>query len=130
MTLMNPNELWKKYRKVMHSWLNKQAVVSFKESQQRQARLLLQRLLDCSESLESSEIFDEQFNRYVLSNIAVKLPVSFVSNSTIAATLLGTLYGYNLESADDSFVKNAGIFTDRLALAFQPSSQCTNDIPA
>ncbi|CAE6403113.1 unnamed protein product [Rhizoctonia solani] len=36
MTIMNPNELWRKYRKAMHSWLNKQAVVNFSESQELQ----------------------------------------------------------------------------------------------
>ncbi|CAE6464805.1 unnamed protein product [Rhizoctonia solani] len=45
MTLMNPNELWRKHRKVMHSWLSKQAVVNFNESQELQARQSLQNAL-------------------------------------------------------------------------------------
>ncbi|EUC61506.1 cytochrome P450 family protein [Rhizoctonia solani AG-3 Rhs1AP] len=55
MTLMNPNELWRKHRKVMHAWLSKQAVVNFNESQELQARSLLQRLLALSGKLGFSE---------------------------------------------------------------------------
>ncbi|CAE6410077.1 unnamed protein product [Rhizoctonia solani] len=104
MTLMNPNELWRKHRKVMHSWLSKQAVVNYHESQELQARSLLQRLLALSGELESSEILALHFTK------------------AMAVTMLDSIYGYGREPADD-FIRNAVTFIDRLALAFQPSRE-------
>ncbi|KDN34506.1 hypothetical protein RSAG8_12408, partial [Rhizoctonia solani AG-8 WAC10335] len=110
MTLMNPNELWRKHRKVMHSWLSKQAVVNFNESQELQARSLLQHLLVLSGKPESSE----------------RLALHFTK--AMAATMLDSIYGYGREPADD-FIRNAATFIDRLALAFQPSNFLVNLIP-
>ncbi|KAF8752268.1 Cytochrome P450 [Rhizoctonia solani] len=107
MTVMNPNDLWRKYRKALHSWLNKQGVVNFSESQELQARLLLQRFLASSRDTRSSDFLSAEFIR------------------TMAATMLDSIYGYGREPADD-FVNNAAIFVNRLALALQPSREYCN----
>ncbi|CAE7157910.1 unnamed protein product [Rhizoctonia solani] len=110
MTLMNPTELWRKHRKVMHSWLSKQAVVNFNESQELQARSLLQRLLALSGEPGSSELLSLHFTK------------------TMAVTMLDSIYGCGRQPTGD-FIGNAATFIDRLALAFQPSSFLVNIIP-
>lgn len=60
---MNPTEQWKRYRKMLHSFLSKHAIVSFRAPQQYQSRLLLQRLLGASKDLDSSAQVESEFYR-------------------------------------------------------------------
>ncbi|KAF8607123.1 cytochrome P450 [Ceratobasidium sp. AG-I] len=108
---MDSNERWKRYRRMMHTRLNKQAVVEFQASQQHQARLLLQRLLNKSKHLTTSDEVDEEFH------------------IAISSTLLDSVYGYQLESAHDPFVVNATKFSDNLGKAFLPSNFLVNSLP-
>ncbi|QRW13568.1 cytochrome P450 family protein [Ceratobasidium sp. AG-Ba] len=80
------NESWRKYRRMMHSWLNKHAVSAFHRSQQRQARYLLRRLLAESHSLSTSE--------------ELKLELY----NTTSSSLLESIYGYSTQSLDDPIV--------------------------
>ncbi|KAG8686473.1 hypothetical protein FRC08_012494 [Ceratobasidium sp. 394] len=105
-------DLWKKYRRMMHIWLNKQAVPAFHSSQQHQARLLLQRLLENADTLGTSEELDLEFYR------------------TIAATLLQSVYGYDLQKLDDPFVLGAKEAIDHIAKAASPSNFLVNVVPA
>ncbi|KAG9101403.1 hypothetical protein FRC06_003044 [Ceratobasidium sp. 370] len=96
-------DLWRKYRRMMHIWLGKQAIPAFYLSQQHQARLLLQRLLEKSSSLGTSEELDLEFFR------------------TTAATMLRSVYGYDLQSVDDPFLSGIKEVVDHIAKAAQPS---------
>ncbi|CAE6451763.1 unnamed protein product [Rhizoctonia solani] len=96
---------WKEHRRMMHTWLQKGATRSFQTSQQRQARLLLIRLLDSNSTL------DDQFYR------------------TIAATLLRSVYGYELERLDDHFVAGAKKAIDNLARAAMSTNFLVNAFP-
>ncbi|KAG9090776.1 hypothetical protein FS749_000302 [Ceratobasidium sp. UAMH 11750] len=98
------SDLWRKYRRMMHIWLNKQAVTVFYPSQQRQARLLLQRLLSRSDDLSASEKLDLEL--YM----------------TISSTLLKTIYGYNLQRLDDPFLLGMKEAATLFGKAASPSS--------
>ncbi|KAG8738229.1 hypothetical protein FRC10_007133 [Ceratobasidium sp. 414] len=104
-------DLWKKYRRMMHIWLNKQAVPAFHSSQQHQARVLLQRLLENAKTLGTSEELGLQFYR------------------TIAATLLQSVYGYDLQRLDDPFVLGAKEAIGHIAKAASPSKDNIEFIP-
>ncbi|KAG8738177.1 hypothetical protein FRC10_007170 [Ceratobasidium sp. 414] len=84
---------WKEHRRMMHTWLQKNAVRSFQQSQEQQTRMLLVRLLASSDHLQ-----DELYR-------------------TIAATLLRSVYGYQLEALNDPFVLGAKKAIDNLARA-------------
>lgn len=71
---MDSNERWKKYRRMMHTRLNKQAVVEFQAPQQHQVRLLLQRLLNGSKHISSSSEVDGEFHMCVLLNLELSIP--------------------------------------------------------
>ncbi|KAG9101404.1 cytochrome P450 1B1 [Ceratobasidium sp. 370] len=105
-------DLWKKYRRMMHSWFNKQAIPAFHSSQQHQARLLLRSLLDKANTLGTSEELNLEFYR------------------TIAATLLQSVYGYELQRLDDPFVLGAKEAIDHIAKAASPSNFLVNVAPA
>jgi hypothetical protein len=45
-TLAGYGDVWRNYRRIMNNWLNRRDVVQFGVLQERQARLLLQRLLN------------------------------------------------------------------------------------
>ncbi|CAE6533311.1 unnamed protein product [Rhizoctonia solani] len=96
---------WKEHRRMMHTWLQKGAAHSFQSSQQRQARLLLVRLLNSNSPL------DDQLYR------------------TIAATLLRSVYGYELERLDDHFVTGAKQAIDNLARAAMSTNFLVNAFP-
>ncbi|QRW13569.1 cytochrome P450 family protein [Ceratobasidium sp. AG-Ba] len=80
------NDTWRNYRRVMHNRLNKHAISVFRQSQQSQARLLLQRLLNKShDSYDSRELNRELYQ-------------------AISTTLLESIYGYSPQNLDDPFV--------------------------
>ncbi|KAG8697615.1 hypothetical protein FRC08_006413, partial [Ceratobasidium sp. 394] len=106
------SDLWRKYRRMMHIWLNKQAVTVFYPSQQRQARLLLQRLLSRSDDLSASEELDLEL--YM----------------TISSTLLKTIYGYNLQRLDDPFLLGMKEAATLFGKAASPSNFLVNVCPA
>ncbi|KAF8705610.1 cytochrome P450, partial [Rhizoctonia solani] len=96
--LLPYGDRWREHRRMMHTWLQKGAAESFQPSQQRQARLLLVRLMDSDSPL------DDQLYR------------------TVAATLLRSVYGYELERLDDRFVAGAKQAIDNLARAAMSTS--------
>ncbi|KAG9125245.1 hypothetical protein FRC07_008408 [Ceratobasidium sp. 392] len=110
--LVGYNDLWRKYRRMMHIWLNKQAVTEFRPSQQYQARLLLQRLLLKSDRLNASKELDLEL--YM----------------TISSTLLASIYGYKLQSLDDSFLLGMKEASISFVKAAVPSNFLVNIFPA
>lgn len=125
MVFMNPAEWWKRCRKILHSLLSKQAITSFRAPQQQQSRLLLQRLLDASKNLNSSAQVETELYQWVLSLVLclhVGCWVRLNWTRTIASTVLDSVYGYQLETAQDPFVVNTNIFIEHLTKAIIPSS--------
>ncbi|KAG8738226.1 hypothetical protein FRC10_007130 [Ceratobasidium sp. 414] len=108
---MNPNERWRRYRKLIHSRLNKQSAVAFHAPQQQQAKLLLKRLLDSSPYLTASDKLDDEFNR------------------TIASTAFDLVYGYPLETAHDPFLIDTKTLMDNIMKAAMPSNFLVNALP-
>ncbi|ELU37962.1 2OG-Fe(II) oxygenase [Rhizoctonia solani AG-1 IA] len=104
--LLPYGDRWREHRRMMHTWLQKGAAESFQPSQQRQARLLLVRLMDSDSPL------DDQLYR------------------TVAATLLRSVYGYELERLDDRFVAGAKQAIDNLARAAMSTNFLVNAFPA
>ncbi|KAG8788910.1 hypothetical protein FRC12_014072 [Ceratobasidium sp. 428] len=99
-------ERWKEHRRMMHTWLQKNATRSFQHSQEQQTRMLLVRILTSCENLQ-----DELYR-------------------TIAATLLRSVYGYNLETLNDPFVVGAKTAIDNLARAAMSTNFVVNAFPA
>ncbi|QRV73542.1 cytochrome P450 family protein [Ceratobasidium sp. AG-Ba] len=108
-TLLGYNDRWRKSRRLMHTYLHKKAAEDFHSAQQLQARLLLQRLLQKTNALITSEDLDLE---------------------TAAATLVHSVYGYNLQSSDDPFVLGLKEAMDNGLHAALPSSFLVNLFPA
>ncbi|KAG8795511.1 hypothetical protein FRC12_013310 [Ceratobasidium sp. 428] len=108
---MNPTERWRRYRRLIHSRLNKQSIAAFHAPQEHQAKLLLQRLLDSSPYLTNSDKLDDEFNR------------------TIASTAFDLVYGYPLETAQDPFLTDTKILMDNIMKAAMPSNFLVNAFP-
>ncbi|KAF8690343.1 cytochrome P450, partial [Rhizoctonia solani] len=88
-TLAKYGELLRNYRRIMNNWLNKRAVVQFNPMQERQARLLLKRLLDISNQTQPFQ--------------AVRDQLLF----SVGSLMLQVAYGYEPQSSDDHFFKTA-----------------------
>ncbi|CAE7206215.1 unnamed protein product, partial [Rhizoctonia solani] len=102
-SLLGYNDRWRKSRRLMHPWLHKQASQAFHESQQREARLLLQRLLSSASQLDSSEVLFQEFFR------------------TLSSTLMHSIYGYHLQDLDDPLLKEVLLMVDNLSRASMPT---------
>ncbi|QRW18503.1 cytochrome P450 family protein [Rhizoctonia solani] len=97
------NERWRKGRRLMHIQLNKQTGGSFHESQEREARLLLQRLISTVEQLDSSEKLYQEFFR------------------TLSGTLMSSIYGYRVRDLDDPILKEVLRMVENLSTACMPT---------
>ncbi|KAF8596887.1 cytochrome P450 [Ceratobasidium sp. AG-I] len=111
-SLVGYNDRWRKYRRLMNPWLHKKAPDNFRPSQTEEARFFLQRLLDKHEEYDSSEDLANQVYR------------------TVAATVLRSVYGYQLKDLDDPFVVEARTAMDNLTKAFLASNFMVNVVPA
>ncbi|KAF8593409.1 cytochrome P450 [Ceratobasidium sp. AG-I] len=111
-SLVGYNDRWRKYRRLMNPWLHKKASDNFRPSQTREARLLLRRLLDKHEEYDSSEDLANEVYR------------------SIAATVLRSVYGYQLKSLDDPFLVEAKIAVDNIMKAWLASNFMVNAVPA
>ncbi|CAE6385722.1 unnamed protein product [Rhizoctonia solani] len=105
------NDRWKKTRRLIHPWLHKKASESFHNSQQEQARLLLQRLSRSCGKIDSEWLYGEFF-------------------FALAGTLMHSIYGYKLESMQDPFVTEAHKAVDRISQAAMPTNFLVNLFPS
>ncbi|EUC62769.1 O-methylsterigmatocystin oxidoreductase [Rhizoctonia solani AG-3 Rhs1AP] len=105
------NDRWKKTRRLIHPWLHKKASESFHDSQQEQARLLLQRLSRSRGKIDSEWLYGEFF-------------------FALAGTLMHSIYGYKLESMQDPFVTEAHKAVDRISQAAMPTNFLVNLFPS
>ncbi|KAJ1310605.1 hypothetical protein OPQ81_009136 [Rhizoctonia solani] len=104
------DDYWRKSRRVIHPWLHKQAIESFNHSQQHQTRLLLQRLLLWDE-ISSEILYHEAF-------------------TALSGTLLRSIYGYQIHSADDPLLKGAIQLVHNLSYAIMPTNFLINVFPS
>lgn len=61
MAVLGYGDRWRVYRRLLNPWLNKQAVVAFHASQEKEAYRLLQRLLNTYEGIHNSEDLENEF---------------------------------------------------------------------
>ncbi|CAE6335752.1 unnamed protein product [Rhizoctonia solani] len=87
-SIIGYNDIWRHYRRIMNNWLNRRAVDQFKSLQERQARLLLRRLLDVT---NQTQPFEHVKNEFVFA---------------MGSLMLRLAYGYQPESPDDPFLKD------------------------
>ncbi|KAG9073794.1 hypothetical protein FRC06_011150, partial [Ceratobasidium sp. 370] len=111
-TSLSYGERWRKSRRMMHQWLHKQAAEEFHQSQQHQARLLLQRLLSKSDSLNTSEVLELEIY------------------TTMAGTIMHSVYGLKVEDPSDTFMLKLKEAMDNIAKAALPSNFLVNSFPA
>ncbi|KAJ1300072.1 hypothetical protein OPQ81_002554 [Rhizoctonia solani] len=111
-SLLGYNDRWRKSRRLMHPWLHKKASESFHESQQHEARLLLQRLLLSVDRLDSSEDLFLEFFR------------------TLSSTLMRSIYGYHLHGLDDPILVEVVRLVDNLSKASMPTNFLVNAFPS
>ncbi|KAJ1300669.1 hypothetical protein OPQ81_002317 [Rhizoctonia solani] len=81
------NDLWRHYRRMMNNWLNARAVTQFDDLQERQGRLLLQRLLNATNHPQPFERVRDEFF------------------FTMASSIFELAYGYRLQGPEDRFFK-------------------------
>jgi hypothetical protein len=60
------NDRWRRFRRMLHPMLQKKATETFYQSQERQARLLLRRILGSCNHLESSRELEGEIYQYVV----------------------------------------------------------------
>jgi cytochrome P450 len=58
-TLLGYNDRWRKYRRLIHPWLQKTATEVFHPAQEHHARILLQRLSQLPADSDSEELSSE-----------------------------------------------------------------------
>ncbi|EUC65113.1 cytochrome P450 family protein, partial [Rhizoctonia solani AG-3 Rhs1AP] len=111
-SLVSYGDRWRRYRRLMNPWLNKQAVVVHHGSQVRTTRELLQRLLESPEDIRPSHEVEAEL--YL----------------AISATLFRSLYGYEVESSSDPFLVRSQKLIAYLTYAALASNCMVNNIPA
>ncbi|CAE6411307.1 unnamed protein product [Rhizoctonia solani] len=84
-SMVGYNDLWRHYRRIMNNWLNVRAVGQFNDLQERQARLLLQRLLNATDHVEPFKRVKDEF---------------FFA---MASSMFRLAYGYELQGPHDVF---------------------------
>ncbi|KAF8598008.1 cytochrome P450 [Ceratobasidium sp. AG-I] len=103
--LLPYGERWRSQRRMSHEVLNKQASKDFWPVVTKQSRLALQRVLVDPKS------YPKEFRRMA------------------GSTLLSSVYGYEVTSADDALVKIVETAVNRVSLAALPGSFFVNVIP-
>ncbi|KAG8774723.1 hypothetical protein FRC12_001854 [Ceratobasidium sp. 428] len=112
MIVVGYNDRWRRYRRMLHPWLQKKATETFYTAQEHQARLLLRRLLDSSHHLGSSRELEGELYR------------------AVAATIFKSVYGYDVKSADDHFMALTKEASDNLGHGILASNFFVNVFPA
>ncbi|KAB5588512.1 O-methylsterigmatocystin oxidoreductase [Ceratobasidium theobromae] len=113
-SLLGYNELWRSHRRMLNNWLNARTVAQFHDLQERQSRLMLQRLLDVVNDT-SHELFS-----------GVK-EVFFFS---LASTMFQLAYGYQLRDKHDPIFKEAVLAIDNMIEAGMYTNFLVNLFPA
>ncbi|CAE6414823.1 unnamed protein product [Rhizoctonia solani] len=111
-TLIPYGERWRKYRRLMNHWLNRPAVVAYRQPQEQATRKLLRRLLDSPKEIRSSRELDAEISL------------------AVATILFRSLYGYEAESSTDPFLSRTQALFTHIGYAILSSNYLVNTIPA
>ncbi|CAE7233706.1 unnamed protein product [Rhizoctonia solani] len=111
-TMTGYNDLWRHYRRILNNWLNARAVTQFDDLQERQARLLLRRLLGAT---DQAQAFERVRNEFYF---------------TMASTMFQLAYGYELENSQDHFLKEAEVAMYNILSAGMQTNFFVNIFPA
>ncbi|KAH7333640.1 cytochrome P450 [Rhizoctonia solani] len=106
------NDLWRHYRRMMNIWLNARAVTQFDELQDRQARLLLQRLLS---AINHSQPFEHVRNEFFFA---------------MASSIFQLAYGYKIQDPQDQFFQNSQQAFHNVTVAGMQANFLVNIFPA
>ncbi|KAH7342145.1 cytochrome P450 [Rhizoctonia solani] len=110
-SLIGYGDRWRKYRRLMNPWLNKQTVVEYRASQEQATRALLKRLLETPEKTQSSHDLEAELYQ------------------SISATLFHSLYGHKATSSDDPLLVRTQKLIAYFAHATSSSSHYVNSVP-
>ncbi|CEL59153.1 O-methylsterigmatocystin oxidoreductase OS=Aspergillus flavus (strain ATCC 200026 / FGSC A1120 / NRRL 3357 / JCM 12722 / SRRC 167) GN=ordA PE=2 SV=1 [Rhizoctonia solani AG-1 IB] len=111
-TLAGYGDVWRNYRRIMNNWLNRRDVVQFGVLQERQARLLLKRLLNItSHSQPFRLVRDELF-------------------FMVGSLMLQVAYGYEPQSPQDQFYTEVQLTFENAVLAAMQTNFLVNVFPA
>ncbi|KAF8749674.1 cytochrome P450 [Rhizoctonia solani] len=110
--LVGYNDLWRSHRRMLNNWLNVRAAVQFHESHERQARVLLGRLLNVS---NRDDPFEETENEFFLA---------------MASAIFRSAYGYQLQGINDPFFQGAKEAIEHLFSAHMYTNFWVNIFPA
>ncbi|CAE6365872.1 unnamed protein product [Rhizoctonia solani] len=109
-TITGYNDAWRSYRRILNNWLNRRTVTRFNALQGQQARLLLQRLLDATKHTQPFQgVHDELL-------------------FTVGSLMLQVAYGYEPQSPQDRFFKEAQLAFQRALLAGMQTSEDVLDL--
>ncbi|KEP46282.1 cytochrome P450 family protein [Rhizoctonia solani 123E] len=105
-SIIGYNDIWRHYRRIMNNWLNMRAVTQFTSLQERQARMLLQRLLSVSNHIQPFEHVKNEFY-FAMGSLMLRLA-----------------YGYQPQDPQDQFLKELKLaFHNVLSAGMQTSTQ-------
>ncbi|CAE6477712.1 unnamed protein product [Rhizoctonia solani] len=110
-SMVGYNDLWRHYRRIMNNWLNVRAVGQFDDLQERQARLLLQRLLSVTDHVEPFKRVKDEF---------------FFA---MASSMFRLAYGYELQGPQDVFFREAQRAAHNVLLAGMQTNFFVNIFP-
>ncbi|CAE6411293.1 unnamed protein product [Rhizoctonia solani] len=110
-SIVRYGDLWRNYRRIMNNWLSVRAVSQFNDLQERQARLLLQRLLSATDHAEPFEHVKNEF---------------FFA---MASSMFELAYGYKLQGPQDKFYKEAQLAAHNGFLAGMQTNFLVNTFP-
>ncbi|KDN44597.1 hypothetical protein RSAG8_05362, partial [Rhizoctonia solani AG-8 WAC10335] len=111
-SIVGYNDLWRHYRRMMNNWLNARAVTQFNDLQERQARLLLQRLLSATNHVQPFEHVRNEF---------------FFA---MASSIFQLAYGYRLKDPQDQFFKDSQRAFHNVTVAGMQTNFLVNIFPA
>ncbi|KAH7338187.1 cytochrome P450 [Rhizoctonia solani] len=105
------NDLWRRYRRMMNSWLNTRVVAQFYGLQERHTRSLLQKLLTATNHTQPFEQIKDEFF------------------FTTASLIFELAYGYKLQDPQDPFFKEAVLSYHNLTAATMHTNFLVNIFP-
>ncbi|KAB5591583.1 Transcription elongation regulator 1 [Ceratobasidium theobromae] len=103
---------FREFRRIVNTWLNKNASTAFHDRQVFQTRQLLRRLLGFDGIIVSSESLEPELYRLT------------------AASIIGAIYGYEVTSLDDPFVTGVRQVVEILLKSLLPTHFLVNLIPS
>ncbi|CAE6442861.1 unnamed protein product [Rhizoctonia solani] len=111
-SIIRYNDIWRHYRRIMNNWLNTREVIQFNDLQERQARLLLQRMLSATSHIQPFEHVKNEFF-FVMGSLMLQLA-----------------YGYKPQGPQDRFMKELQLAFHNVLSAGMQTNFFVNIFPA